>query len=181
MTARIAPMEPPFDPEVQERLDKLMPPGVAPLTLFTTVARDKRLFERLRGGSLVDKGHLTLRQREIVIDRITALSGSEYEWGVHVAFFAKRVGFTADQIRSLAKGTAEDSVWEGEDRLLIEACDELHKTCNLSDGLWVRLRAHYSEEALMEIIMLAGSYRMISYLTNALRLPLEPFAARFPE
>ncbi len=75
MTARIAPVEPPFDPELQERLDKIMPPGVAPLKLFTTVARDKRLFERLRGGSLVDKGNLTLRQREIVIDRITASIG----------------------------------------------------------------------------------------------------------
>jgi uncharacterized protein Smg (DUF494 family) len=29
------------------------------------------------GAGLLDKGNLTLRQREIVIDRITALSGSE--------------------------------------------------------------------------------------------------------
>ena len=28
--------------------------------------------------------------------------------------------------------------------------------------------------------MLAGYYRMISYLANALRLPLETFGARFP-
>ena len=29
--------------------------------------------------------------------------------------------------------------------------------------------------------MLCGLYRMVAYLTNALRLPLEPFARRFPE
>jgi hypothetical protein len=29
-------------------------------------------------------------------------------------------------------------------------------------------------------VMLAGRYRMVSYLTNALRLPLESYAARFP-
>jgi hypothetical protein len=28
--------------------------------------------------------------------------------------------------------------------------------------------------------MLAGYYRMISYLSSALRLPLEPYGARFP-
>ena len=88
MTARIAPATPPFDPEIQERFDRLMPSGLPPLTLFTTVARDKRLLERFFGGGLLDKGNLTLRQREIVIGRVTALAGSEYEWGVHVAFFA---------------------------------------------------------------------------------------------
>ena len=75
--------------------DRIMPPGAPPLALFTTLARDARLFERLRGGALLDKGHLTLRQREVVIDRVTALSGSEYEWGVHVAFFGKKAGLDA--------------------------------------------------------------------------------------
>jgi hypothetical protein len=33
---------------------------------------------------------------------------------------------------------------------------------------------------MLELLMLAGYYRMISYLTNALRLPLEARGARFP-
>ena len=36
------------------------------------------------------------------------------------------------------------------------------------------------EEAVLELLLLAGFYRTVSYLTNALRLPLEPYAARFP-
>jgi hypothetical protein len=59
-------------------------------------------------------------------------------------------------------------------------CDELHKTCSLSDRLWAGLRNEYSEEAMLELLMLAGYYRTISYLTNALRLPLEARGARFP-
>ena len=90
--SRIAPAEPPYHPEIAARFDALMPPGIPPLVLFRTLARDKRLIERFMGGGLLDKGHLTLRQREIVIDRVTARCGSEYEWGVHVAFFAKRGG-----------------------------------------------------------------------------------------
>jgi alkylhydroperoxidase family enzyme len=180
MTARIAAAEPPYSAAIQAALEKIMPPGLPPLTLFTTLARDARLFERFLNGGLLDKGHLTLRQREIVIDRITALSGSEYEWGVHIAFFAQRVGLDEAQQRSLVRGSGSDSCWSPSDRLLIRACDMLHARCDLDDALWHELRSAFSEEALMEILLLAGFYRTVSYLTNALRLPLESYSVRFP-
>jgi alkylhydroperoxidase family enzyme len=177
---RIAPASPPYQPEIQARFDAVMPPGVPPLALFRTLARDQRLFSRFAGGGLVDKGHLTLRQREIVIDRVTASCGSEYEWGVHVAFFAKRVGFEETQLRSLARGDADDGCWEAQDALLIRFCDALHASCDVDDVLWTELRAQFSEEAILELLLLAGFYRTVSYLTNVLRLPLEDYAARFP-
>jgi alkylhydroperoxidase family enzyme len=180
MTARIAPAQPPFPPQIQDRLDRIMPKGVPPLALFTTLARDERLFARFSGGSLLSPGHLTLRQREIVIGRITALSGSEYEWGVHIAFFAAAACFTEAQIQALAKGPPDDPVWNGEEAALVAACDQLLHHCDLDDDGWGRLRAHFTEEAVVEILMLAGFYRTVSYLTNALRLPLESYAARVP-
>jgi hypothetical protein len=33
---------------------------------------------------------------------------------------------------------------------------------------------------MLELLLLAGFYRTVSYLTNSLRLPLETYAARFP-
>jgi alkylhydroperoxidase family enzyme len=177
---RIAPAEAPYAPEIQARFDKLMPPGVAPLVLFRVLARDLRLFQRFMGRGLLDKGHLTLRQREIVIDRVTAQCGSEYEWGVHIAFFAERVRLDEAQRRSLVHGGPDDDCWSADDALLIRFCDALHATCDLDDTLWARLRATFSEEAMLELLLLAGFYRTVSYLTNALRLPPEPYAARFP-
>ena len=178
---RVAPAEPPYPPEIAARFDELMPPGLAPLVLFRTLARDQRLIERFMGGGLLDRGHLTLRQREIVIDRVTARCGSEYEWGVHVAFFAKRAGLEKAQQCSLVRGAATDACWSAEDALLIRLCDALHEHCDVEDALWVELRAGFSEEAILELLLLAGFYRTVSCLTNALRLPLEPYAARFPE
>ena len=180
MTARISPAVAPFSPEIQGLLDRTMPPGVPALSLFTTLARDERLFRKLFAGGLIDRGNLTLRQREIVIDRTTALCRSEYEWGIHVSFFAQRVSLDEPQLRSLVHGKAEDECWRDDDRLLIRMCDELHATCTLSDMLWSELQAKYTDGALLELLMLAGNYRMISYLTNALHLPLETFGARFP-
>jgi alkylhydroperoxidase family enzyme len=180
MSARIAPAQPPYPPDAQAALDRIMPPGIPPLLLFTTLARDERLYERFRNGALLDKGHLTLRQREIVIDRVTALCRSEYEWGVHVAFFAKRGGFDDAMLHSLVHGSADDPCWSSEDRLLIRACDQLHSGSDIDDALWAEVRVILSEMALVEVLMLAGFYRTVSYLTNALRLPLESYAARFP-
>ena len=181
MTTRISPTQPPFPTEIQDRLDRLMPKGMAPLVLFTTLARDKRLFEKFMAGGLLDPGHLTLRQREIVIDRVTALCKSEYEWGVHIALFAQRAGLDESQVTSTVKGGKADPVWGDEERALLAACDQLHQNCDVDDATWQDLQQHFSEEALLEILMLAGYYRTVSSITNALRLPLETYGARFPK
>jgi len=179
MPARIAPVKPPFSEDIKAVFDRIMPPCTPPLALFTTLARDARLFERLRGGALLDKGHLTLRQREVVIDRVTALSGSEYEWGVHVAFFGKAAGLDAANLDSLVNGSADDPCWSFEDGLLIRACDQLHAGSDIDDALWSGMSRQFGEMALIEVLMLAGFYRTVSYLTNALRLPPESYGARF--
>ncbi|MGH9246619.1 MAG: carboxymuconolactone decarboxylase family protein [Acidimicrobiales bacterium] len=63
---------------------------------------------------------LTMRDRELLIDRTCARCGCEYEWGVHRAFFAERVGLTAEQIASLAQGEPTDPCWvDPRDRLLL--------------------------------------------------------------
>jgi alkylhydroperoxidase family enzyme len=178
--ARIAPATPPYAAPIQSQLDRLMPPGRAPLALFTTLARDARLFERFMRGGLLDRGHLTLRQREIVIGRVTASCRAEYEWGVHVAFFGERVGIDPAAQRALVHGDAEAPCWSGDERLLIRLCDSLHETCDVDDALWGELAEHFAAEAIIELVMLAGQYRMVSCVCNALRLPLESYAARFP-
>jgi len=182
MSPRTQPLQPPFPKFAQDQFDRLMPPGVAPLNLFTTLAADERLFGRFMAGGLLDPGHLTLRQREIVIDRITARCSSEYEWGVHTSLFAERVGLTQLQIVSLVHGGADDPCWTADDeRVLIRICDQLEQTCSLDADLWAKARAHLSVAAMTEVLMLCGFYRTVSYLTNGLDIALEPWAARFPQ
>ena len=170
--ARIPAVASPFDDDVQVRIDAVMH-GAAPLTLFRTMARDRRLFFKYFDGGLLDRGHLTIRQREIVIDRTTALCGAEYEWGVHVTAFGPAAELTAAQITSLTHGTASDSCWTDEDRMLIELCDALHQSATVDDKLWIRLRAACSEEAVLELLLLVGFYHTTSFVVNALTLPLD--------
>lgn len=179
MTARIPAAQAPFSEQIQATLSKMTPAGQNPLALFTTLARDERLFSRFMAGSLLDRGNLTIRQREIVIDRTTALCKAEYEWGVHVKVFKAKAELTDEQIESTVKGGADDACWTASEALLIRLCDELHHTATVSDALWKQLHAEFKEEALIELLMVAGLYRTVSYLVNGLRLPLEPTAARF--
>ena len=46
--------------------------------------------------------------------------------------------------------------------------------------MFAALSSHYDEAQILEIIMLCGFYRTVSYLANTLALPLEEKAARFP-
>src|SRR5579871_6669915 len=84
---RLEPLPPPYRPSVTEDFSKLMPPGVEPLGLFKTLAHNPRVLGRVRRGGLLDPGSISIRARELVILRTTALCGAEYEWGVHAAFF----------------------------------------------------------------------------------------------
>ena len=74
-SARIGPATLPLPADIQAAIDAVMR-GNQPLVLFTTLARDPRLFFRFFNSGLLDPGRLTLRQREIVIDRVTAQCGA---------------------------------------------------------------------------------------------------------
>lgn len=177
---RLAPRDPPYSEPVAAALARIMPEGVPPLALFRSLAVNERVFLRVMAGGLLDRGSLSLRDRELIIDRTCFRCGSEYEWGVHVAFFGARVGLTADETRDLCADDPEATVFPPRERLLFRLCDELHATATVGDALWAALTAEWSSEQLVELVVLAGYYHAIAFATNALRLPLEPFAARFP-
>jgi alkylhydroperoxidase family enzyme len=177
--SRIAPLEPPYAPEIQQQFDRIMR-GAPPLMLFRVVAGNARAWEKFRAGSLLDRGPLSLREREIVIDRTCALTGCEYEWSVHVSAFAEAAHLTDAQVRATVLEGADAPCWSAAEQALIAAVDALHLQACLSDDEFKALSAHYDDAKILEIILLCGFYRTVSYLANGLDLPLEANAARFP-
>jgi len=177
---RITPLEPPYEAEIQSQFDRIMR-GAPPLMLFRVMASNARAWEKFRAGSLLDRGPLDLREREIVIDRTCALTGCEYEWGVHVTTFAQAAGLTEAEIRATVREGAGAPCWSAPERALISAVDALHARATLSDDEFAALSSHYDDAKIFEIILLCGFYRTVSYLANGLRLPLEEKTARFPK
>jgi 4-carboxymuconolactone decarboxylase len=181
---RIAPLEPPYEPALAEMLKRWMPPGssIEPLALFRTLAVHDELFSRMRplGAGILAHGRIAPRHRELVIDRTCARAGAEYEWGVHAIAFGGAAGLTDEQLAATAVAPADDPAWSELDALLIRLADELHDTCAVSEPLWTALTERFSDDQLLELVITAGWYRLISSVINAARIEREPWAARFP-
>jgi len=178
-------MEPPFDPETEVRLTRMMPPGVPPIALFRTFVRNAAMTDAMHTWGSYELGlrlSLSMRDREIVVDRTCARCRCEYELGVHVAFFAERVGLDPRQVASLAGGSADDDCWtDPRDRALIRAVDALHDDADIPDRLWDELASHFTEAHLLDLLLLCGWYHAISFTANAARVAGEDGAPRFAD
>ena len=163
---RIAPVE--GDPE-----------GLLPLNIFRTLVKHRALADRFNrfGGYLLLKGSLPARERELVILRVGWRSGSVYEFGQHT-FMSKPAGVTDDEIARLATESIEG--WADGDRDLVVFVDELCATNTVSDGIWTRLAGRWSEEQLIELLVLAGFYRLVSGFLNAVGVELDPGVPGWP-
>lgn len=183
--SRIAPLEPPYDPELEELLERWMPPGVdmEPIALFRTLAVHPELASRARplGAGILGKGLVDPRLREVMIHRTCALTGAEYEWGVHAVAYGRPAGLTEEQLAATVSGHVGDDVWSDSERAVIRLADELHRTSSISDELFGELKSNFGESEIIELCVISGWYHALSYVINAARLPLEPWAARFPQ
>jgi 4-carboxymuconolactone decarboxylase len=181
---RIAPLQPPYEPEMAAMLAKWMPPGseVEPLALFRTLAVHDGLFSRMRplGAGILGHPRLEARERELLILRTCARAGAEYEWGVHVVAFARPLGLSEQQIAATVLGSPTDPAWSQADAQLIAAADSLYDTNGIPEALWSELAARLGDDQLLELVIVAGWYRLISYVINAAQVELEVWAERFP-
>ena len=182
---RIAPLAPPYEAETEAALRKWMPPGspMEPLRLFRTLQAHEELAGRMRplgAGILGGKAKVPALLREVMIHRTCALTGAEYEWGVHVMAFGRPLGLTEEQLHSTVHGHFSDACWEPAQAAVFRLADELHATSTVSDELWRSLAGELDNEQILELLVTAGWYHAISYVCNGARVEQEDWAARFP-
>ena len=183
MTARVQPLQPPYDEPIGTQLARMMPPGADPIGLFRKLVVNLPMTVAMNNWGRYELGRelsLSMRQREVVIDRTCARCGCEYEWGVHVMFFADRVGLTREQLTSITHGDAQDVCWTAPDEAaLIRLVDSLHDHSDVNDELWSEIAQHLREEQLLDAMMLCGWYHAISFTARGFRVALEPGAPTF--
>ncbi len=182
--SRITPVGQQPDLEVAELLAAMMPAGVPPIRLFRTLVRNKPMTEAMHAlgrYQLSRRLSIGLREREIVILRTCARSGAEYEWGVHVAFYAVKAGLSTEQVRSLTNGTPTQDGWTLRDQRLVRLVDELGTTGEVTNDTWNELADDFTDAQLLDLVLLCGWYRAISGLCRALRVDLEDYAPRFTD
>ena len=150
---RLQPLDPPYDPETDRVLERMMPPGVPPLKLFRTIAHNRHVLDKFRstGAYFLNYGTLGEGEREFVIGYVSERCGCDYEREVHELFYGK----------------------PGHDELLAAAVDELHDEARLTPATWSALAARFTSEQLVELIALIGQYHVVAFLANAFEVEPE--------
>jgi len=179
-SARIEPVVEP-DAELQEILAGALTHDGTPLNIFGVLGRHPKLLKRfnLLGGFLLNKGLLPAREREIVILRIGWNARARYEFGQHT-LIGRRSGLTDDEIVALTRA-ADDHDWSDDDRALLALADELADDDCVSDATWARLTERWDDAELVELLVLAGFYRMVSGFLNSAGVQLDDGVPGFPE
>lgn len=168
MTTRIPPLaEGEGDEQARRLLDGLEVGDDRIPNIFTTFARHPRLFRRWLGlgQHLLRESTLPAREREVVILRTAALSGSCYEWTQHVVI-GRRAGLTDEEIDRIAEGPDAPG-WADDDRVLLRAIDELHGGHRLSEAAWTALSTRWDTSQVMDFTMTVGFYTMTAMALNA--------------
>src|SRR3954452_1755252 len=179
ITTRIEPLSPDDQTAQKSTVGSNRNAG-RPLNIFLTLAKNPPLFDAFTafGGHLLFKGSLPARDREIVILRVGRRAQTEYEFGQHTVI-GKQAGLTDDEVARLARDGVDG--WTDDDAALIRGADELCDNDVVSDETWRALTSRWDEPQLLEVLMLAGYYRLVSGVLNSAGVALEAGTPGWPD
>src|SRR5258708_6106846 len=164
--------------ETAEALSKTVLGEGPVLNVFTTLAHNLKLLKRLNvlGGYFIGRGRLSGRDREIVILRSAWRAGSGYEFGQHT-LLGGGAGLSDLENLRVAKGSPQCGPSEA---ALIAMVDELDSKVVVSDTTWKALEQKYDNDQLLEVLLLAGFYRMLAGLLNTVGVELDEGVPGWP-
>lgn len=177
---RLEPLPPRSWPaEMREALAPLTPPVPRTadqpkgLNLLGTFARHPALAKayHLFVAHLLYRTTLTPRQRELLILRVAAVRGADYEWAQHVAL-ALDVGLDREEIAAVRDG-ANHSSWAPTEAALLTAVDELLADACVSDATWAVLAAGLGEQQLLDVVFTVGGYDVLAMALRSFGVRLD--------
>lgn len=180
MSNKLSPIEEPYTDDVAAILKHYPQQNGYLLKLFRVFGNSLRFLGKGVPNLLDKESPLTLRERELVILRVTANLNCEYEWGVHVTAFAKAAGFDEQQVAATKQGKSDAACWNAKEQLLLKAVDELCENGGIAPDTYSAVAGHWSREEQLEILALAGTYHTVSFVANTSCIDNEPFGATFP-
>lgn len=130
-------------------------------------------------STLLMRGKLEPRVRELVVLRSGWRSASEYEFCQHVQV-AKRLGMSEQEILGV-RDPAACPAYSDLDRAVIRMTDELLDTANVSPETWSVIEKSFTPEHQVELILAAGNWRMIAMFLNAGGVALDQGVPSWPE
>jgi alkylhydroperoxidase family enzyme len=176
MTPRIAPILPPkaWPPEMRDALAALRPADARhpvavhregrpkALNLLGTFARHPALIRAYHvfNGHVQFATTLSVHQRELLVLRVAAVRGADYEWAQHAAL-APDAGLDEDDVARIAEGPDAPG-WSPLEQALLRAVDELIAAAEITDATWTVLARELDEPQLMDLVFTVGAYDLLA-------------------
>lgn len=170
-----------------ELLERVVPPPNRPPLLYLAMAANPEVLRAYVQGpilglhGLLHTGQLAPAERELCILRVTARSGAEHEWGVHVAYFGKTSGLPPAQVAATVTGEDAAEPWTPRQRAIVAVADAMVDMRELTDAELAEIDGVLTVATRTEIVAISAQYLGISATCRALGIPPEPGAPRFPE
>jgi alkylhydroperoxidase family enzyme len=150
-------------------------PANAPkgLNVLGTLAQHPTLMQAYHAfnGHLLYTTTLDARQRELLILRVAARRGAEYEWRQHV-HIARGAGFSEDEIERVAEGP-QAAGWSTLEAATLRAVDELLADAEITDGTWDELATELDRHQLMDLVFTVGAYDLLAMAFKSFGVELD--------
>jgi alkylhydroperoxidase family enzyme len=132
-------------------------------------------FSRL-GNSLMTRGKLDKKLREIAILRNARVCSSLYEYTQHVPI-AKAAGLSSEQIAGIDNWESTQCFNQVE-RLVLRLADEVARNVKGTHETLEALKQHLGPGEIIELIMAVGFWGMVARVLETTEVELEDFAGK---
>ena len=116
-------------------------------------------------------GSLAPRHRELLILRVAHRAESDYEWHHHV-LRGRAAGLTDDEIEAIRSSRPGGST--DDETALLAAADQLFDGLSIGESTWDLLRAGFTTQQILDIIVTVGVYVTLAMVIGATGVPIEP-------
>jgi alkylhydroperoxidase family enzyme len=159
------------------RIEPVEGPGIA---IGRTFQRYPKLAApRSTGATYVNQqSKLDPRYREMLILRTGWDCQAEYEWSQHVGNVGRAREHGLQPLK-IAEGPSAAG-WDPFDIVVLNTADELYRDSFVSDRTWNALAARFDNTMIINALITASNYRMVSMALNALGVQLDPADERMP-
>lgn len=103
---------------------------------------------------------LSMRQRELLVLRVAAVRGSEYEWRQH-AVLAADAGITPEEVERIRSG-GDAPGWAPLEAAMLRAVDELVRDGCIGDATYAALATELDAQQLLDLVFTVGCYDVLA-------------------
>ncbi len=169
-----------FDPTLEKRLEALWG---KPVNLYKALANHPAFVgawtefaQSMRADTKTPRA-----LRELMILRSGQVQQSEYEWAQHLRM-ARKAGVREAQIDALAQWRTSEE-FDARERAALGIAEAV-TAGKVDDATWAEGVAQFSNEEMVELVLVAGFYSMVGRVLDALRVELDDdirdYAPRLP-